>query len=222
MPRKTIVFSFLLLIASFIVFSGFLIFNKAAFNYIEKNKNSDIVLSQAFDENSPTDKNQPSLYRLVLKNNEPIGIVALTGGRNRIEPAVKLLNKGLGERMLISGVKPGTKVQTITSRENVELSTDKPVDLGYKATDTVGNAKEVKNWANLYGMQKIYVVTSFYHIPRSQLELEREIPDKDLSFIAANTPFVSQKWKNWRSTYFLAKEYIKFLIVYVQYKMLGL
>ena len=115
--------------------------------------------------------------------------------------------------MLISGVKPGTKVQTITSRENVELNTNKPVDLGYQATDTVGNAKEVKTWANLHGLQKIYVVTSFYHIPRSRLEL---------SFIAANTPFVSQKWKNWRSTYFMAKEYIKFLIVYFQYKMLGL
>lgn len=201
MPRKTVIFSFLVLIIGLICFSGFLIFNKVVFYYAEKSK--DMLLTNAND-------------------NDTIGIVALTGGRNRIETAVKLLNNGVGERMLISGVKPGTKVQTITSRENVELSTDKTVDLGYKATDTVGNAKEVKTWANLYGMQKIYVVTSFYHIPRSQLELERELPNKDLSFIAANTPFISQKWKNWRSTYFMAKEYIKFLIVYVQYKMLGL
>ena len=201
MPRKTVIFSFLVLIIGIICFSGFLIFNKVVFYYAEKSK--DMLLTNAND-------------------NDTIGIVALTGGRNRIETAVKLLNNGVGERMLISGVKPGTKVQTITSRENVELSTDKTVDLGYQATDTVGNAKEVKTWANLYGMQKIYVVTSFYHIPRSRLELERELPNKDLSFIAANTPFVSQKWKNWRSTYFMAKEYIKFLIVYVQYKMLGL
>ena len=201
MPRKTVIFSFLVLIIGIICFSGFLIFNKVVFHYAEKSK--DMLLTNAND-------------------NDTIGIVALTGGRNRIETAVKLLNNGVGERMLISGVKPGTKVQTITSRENVELSTDKTVDLGYQATDTVGNAKEVKIWANLYGMQKIYVVTSFYHIPRSRLELERELPNKDLSFIAANTPFISQKWKNWRSTYFMAKEYIKFLIVYVQYKMLGL
>ena len=201
MPRKTVIFSFLVLIIGLICFSGFLIFNKVVFHYAEKSK--DMLLTNAND-------------------NDTIGIVALTGGRNRIETAVKLLNNGVGERMLISGVKPGTKVQTITSRENVELSTDKTVDLGYQATDTVGNAKEVKIWANLYGMQKIYVVTSFYHIPRSRLELERELPNKDLSFIAANTPFISQKWKNWRSTYFMAKEYIKFLIVYVQYKMLGL
>ena len=201
MPRKTVIFSFLVLIIGIICFSGFLIFNKVVFHYAEKSK--DMLLTNAND-------------------NDTIGIVALTGGRNRIETAVKLLNNGVGERMLISGVKPGTKVQTITSRENVELSTDKTVDLGYQATDTVGNAKEVKTWANLYGMQKIYVVTSFYHIPRSRLELERELPNKDLSFIAANTPFISQKWKNWRSTYFMAKEYIKFLIVYVQYKMLGL
>jgi uncharacterized SAM-binding protein YcdF (DUF218 family) len=201
MPRKTVIFLFLVLILGLICFSGFLIFNKAVFNYAEKSN---------------------EILQTNTNDNISIGIVALTGGRNRIETAVKLLNIGLGERMLISGVKPGTKVQTITSRENVELLTDKSVDLGYKATDTVGNAKEVKNWSNLYDMQKIYVVTSFYHIPRSRLELERELHNKDLSFVAANTPFVSQKWKNWRSTYFMAKEYIKFLIVYVQYKMLGL
>lgn len=222
MPRKAIIFSFLVIISGFIFFSGFLIFDKVVFNYAQKNKNSDNIICQLFNNNQPLAESQSSLYRLRLQNDEQIGIVALTGGRNRIETAVKLLNNGLGDRMLISGVKPGTKVHTITSRENVELITDKPVDLGYQATDTVGNAKEVKDWANLHDLQKIYVVTSFYHIPRSRLELEKEIPDKEISFIAANTPFVSQKWKNWRSTYFMAKEYIKFLIVYVQYKMLGL
>jgi uncharacterized SAM-binding protein YcdF (DUF218 family) len=178
-----------------------LIFNKVVFYYAEKS--NDMLFANAND-------------------NKSIGIVALTGGRNRIETAVKLLNDGLGERMLISGVKPGTKVQTITKRENVELSTDKPVDLGYIATDTVGNAKEVGTWANIHEIEKILVVTSFYHIPRSRLELEKEISNKELLFVAANTPFISKKWKNWRSTYFMTKEYIKFLIVYVQYKMLGL
>ncbi len=201
MPRKTVILSFLVLIVGFICFSGFLIFNKVVFNFAEKTKNT---------------------LDLNIEDNKTVGIVALTGGRNRIETAVKLLNDGLGERMLISGVKPGTKVQTITARENVELSSTKPVDLGYIATDTVGNAKEVKDWTNLYGIEKIFVVTSFYHIPRSKLELEKEIPNKEILFIAANTPFVSKKWKNWRSTYFMTKEYIKFLIVYTQYKMLGL
>lgn len=222
MPRKMVIFSFLFLILCFIVFSGFLMFSKAVFNYAEKNKDSDSVICQLLNNRTQSNKTNQTLYHLFLQNNEQIGLVALTGGRNRIETAVKLLNRGLGERMLISGVKPGTKVQTITSRENVELNTNKPVDLGYQATDTVGNAKEVKTWANLHGLQKIYVVTSFYHIPRSRLELEKEISNKEISFIAANTPFVSQKWKNWRSTYFMAKEYIKFLIVYFQYKMLGL
>ena len=201
MPRKTVILSFLILIVGLICFSGFLIFNKVVFNYAEKTKDT---------------------LALNINDNKTVGIVALTGGRNRIETAIKLLNKGLGERMLISGVKPGTKVQTITARENVELSPTKPVDLGYIATDTVGNAKEVKNWANTNGMEKIFVVTSFYHIPRSRLELEKEIQNKELLFIAANTPYVSKKWKKWRSTYFMAKEYFKFLIVYTQYKMLGL
>ena len=95
--------------------------------------------------------------------------------------------------------------------------------MGYLATDTVGNAKEIKQWAIKHKIEKIYVVTSFYHIPRSRIEIDHELKDKDIQYIPTPSKFVSRKWwKNFRSFKFLANEYTKFLIVFSQYKVLGI
>ena len=156
----------------------------------------------------------------VSPSNEPapIGIAVLTGGINRIEKAIQLLNDGVGERLLISGVRPGTSLNVIASRKDVVLKNQQPIDLGYEATDTVGNAKEVREWTEKYHINEFYVVTSFYHIPRSRLELQHEMPDAVMHFVAVDTPNVlPQWWKNWRSFKFMAAEYTKFLIVYLQY-----
>ena len=150
----------------------------------------------------------------------PIGIAVLTGGINRIEKAIQLLNDGVGERLLISGVRPGTSLNLIASRKDVVLKNAQPIDLGYEATDTVGNAREVREWTEKYNIKEFYVVTSFYHIPRSRLELQHEMPDAVMHFVAVDTPNVlPQWWKNWRSFKFMAAEYTKFLIVYFQYAL---
>ncbi len=147
---------------------------------------------------------------------KPVGIAVLTGGRNRIAKAVELLNRGFGERLLISGVQPGIKLEVITAREDVKLKSAQPVDLGYQARDTVGNAREVRQWVKTHGMDELYVVTSFYHIPRSRLELEYALPDTKMHFVAVESPYVARAWwKNWRSFKFMAGEYTKFLLVYI-------
>ncbi len=157
------------------------------------------------------------------EDSAPVGIAALTGGRNRIAKALELLNLGAGDRLLISGVKRGTGLNLIAAREDIVLKDGQPVDLGYQATDTVGNAREVKAWADKHNMQKLAVVTSFYHIPRARLELEHAMPEKEIDFYAVQSPFVLRRWwTSFKSFAFLAAEYTKFLAVYVQYKMLGL
>ncbi len=156
------------------------------------------------------------------KDTPPVGIAALTGGRNRIAKALELLNIGAGDRLLISGVRRGTSLGLIAAREDIILKDGQPIDLGYQATDTVGNAREVKAWAAKFGMEKLAVVTSFYHIPRSRLELRHAMPDKKIVFYAAQSPYVlRQWWKSPKSFWFLMAEYAKFLAVYVQYNILG-
>ena len=151
------------------------------------------------------------------------GIVALTGGRNRIAKAIELYEKKDGGYMLISGVKEGTTLEMILKRDDIDVVLDKKIDLGYSAVDTVGNAKEVKDWSEKYNIDNIFVVTSFYHVPRSSLEMERYVGDDKVNYIAVPSFFIKKQWwSNLNSFCFLMKEYVKFIIVYVQYKVLGL
>lgn len=166
-----------------------------------------------------------SSYSLIIntENTMSTGIAVLTGGSNRISKAIELLNQGKGERMLISGVRRGTTLNLITAREDVKLESVLPIDLGYKAKDTVGNAKEIKEWSDKHNINKIYIVTSYYHIPRAKLEIENIVKNKEIKYFPTPSDFVSNKWwKNIKSFKFLALEYTKFLIVFFQYKVLGL
>jgi uncharacterized SAM-binding protein YcdF (DUF218 family) len=51
------------------------------------------------------------------------------------------------------------------------------VDLGYQALDTVGNARETRQWAEVHNITRsMIVVTSNYHMPRALAELSAELP----------------------------------------------
>lgn len=195
--KKTItLLSYFLALLASLWLLGFIIFNNYIFSY-------------TFNSTYPKDTSA--------------GITALTGGRNRIAQAVSLLNDEIGARLLISGVKKETSLNDIIKREDITLTSNYPIDLGQTATDTVGNAKEIKQWSDIHKINKIYIVTSFYHIPRTKLELEHYVPNKELVFVPTPSAFVSPKWwEKWSSFKFLSSEYTKFLIVYVQYKVLGL
>lgn len=146
------------------------------------------------------------------------GIAVLTGGKHRIRKGLELLEQGKGKRLLISGVQKGVRLDEIAAREKVHLYDDMPIDLGYEATTTEENAKEIAAWADQYKLKTIYAVTSFYHIPRSRLELEHEMPGKDIRFVAVSSGYVRKHWgKHWGSFKFLTAEYAKFLAVWLQY-----
>lgn len=146
------------------------------------------------------------------------GIAVLTGGKHRISKGLELLEQGKGKRLLISGVQKGVRLDEIAEREKVHLYDDMPVDLGYEATTTEENAKEITAWADKYKIKTIYAVTSFYHIPRSRLELKHEMPEKDIRFVAVSSGYVHKHWgRHWGSFKFLTAEYAKFLAVWLQY-----
>jgi len=153
-----------------------------------------------------------------VKDTEAVGIAVLTGGRYRISKGIELLNEGYGSRLIISGVTDGVTLHDIALKDNVVIYDDMPIDLGYEARTTVGNAKEIKDWAEKYQIKTIYAVTSFYHIPRSRLELQHFLPKIDFRFVAVSSGYVRKHWwKHWGSFKFLMAEYCKYLAVMVQY-----
>lgn len=137
-----------------------------------------------------------------LKSVAPVAevdaIVALTGGYQRIDQALALLEQGVGERLLISGVNPSTSGAALRRATGTKSATfDCCVDIGYEALDTIGNANETAGWIRQRNYNRILVVTNNYHMPRSLLELSQASPD--VTFLAYPVTHTDLKTETWLS-----------------------
>lgn len=105
------------------------------------------------------------------------GIVVLTGGADRINDALLLLERGKGRRLVISGVNIHAPMEALKRRwPGRERLFECCVDLDYQARNTYGNAVEARRWAQGQGFRSIILVTSSYHVPRAMLEFEYAMP----------------------------------------------
>jgi len=151
-------------------------------------------------------------------------IVVLTGGSERINDAVTLLDQGRARRLLISGVHPGTTRETLagmTTGSGALFSCC--VDLGHAAMNTVGNAKEARNWARGNGFESLIVVTSSYHLPRSLYEIRRAMPEASLIPypVTAHRVALDDWWKNPGTTRLMLAEYTKYLMSIIKLRLSG-
>jgi uncharacterized SAM-binding protein YcdF (DUF218 family) len=142
------------------------------------------------------------------------GIVALTGGQNRLEAAASLFAEGKGARLLISGVNP-----SIDKKDLLKAVGGDParfaccVDIDHDALETVGNAAQTAKWAKDHGFDEIILVTNNYHIPRSLLELRRAAPAiKIIPYPVVNSDLANWSWlKRPDTARVLFAEYLKYL-----------
>lgn len=145
-------------------------------------------------------------------------IVVLTGGRNRIAEALRLYNQGLAQTLIISGVGHKVTLPEIEKENHTPVSRlPQHVILGDEATNTIENAIEVREVIRRKNITSVRLVTSFYHLPRSELEILAQNPDLKIVYHPVFSQNVSLKWwKRPGSFYLVASEYSKFLFVYVK------
>jgi uncharacterized SAM-binding protein YcdF (DUF218 family) len=143
-------------------------------------------------------------------------VVVLTGGSMRLETGLKLLRDGHGKKLFISGVHRGVEVKELLNvgRSSSEKKMDCCVTLGYRADNTVGNARETAIWMREEGFSSLRLVTASYHMPRSVEEFRDVFPDL---VIVDHPVFPSHvktdDWWRWPGTTILIiGEYHKFLI----------
>lgn len=146
------------------------------------------------------------------------GIVALTGGPDRITVAYRLLDEGKGTRLLITGVHPD--VTPVSLKKIVPGDAGKfdcCVDLGRLAENTIGNAAETADWVRRNDYRSIILVTSTYHLPRAQLELHRAMPTVEIvSYpVFQDTLHLDGWWAYPGTTRLLVSEYTKYLLTLV-------
>ncbi|MDX1737677.1 MAG: YdcF family protein [Alphaproteobacteria bacterium] len=144
-------------------------------------------------------------------------IVVLTGGSLRLEEGLDLLQKGLAEKLFISGVHTGVDVKELLrlSRQR-PLTLDCCITLGYEADNTQGNALETANWLRNNGFSSIRLVTGSYHMPRSLQELEYISPNIEIIQHPVFPEHVKlDSWYRWPGTSMLIiGEYNKSLYIY--------
>ena len=136
------------------------------------------------------------------------GIVALTGEGGRLVPAMNLLEDGLGQRLLISGVNPTTTKSSLRSLLHGGKLFDCCVDLGFSALDTRGNAEETARWVRDHHYNSLIIVTADYHMPRSLVEFGSEMPGVKLIPYPVADAIDSPNWQTVRR---LSSEYVKYL-----------
>ena len=147
-------------------------------------------------------------------NDATDGIAVLTGGKGRINLGLDLLNKNKNLKLIISGVyKKASRASIIPDNlENINNIT-----LDKEAESTFENALVIKRWIQKHKLQKVTVITSYYHMPRSMLLMKILSPNIDFYPYPVIKNFSKKLSLKKRLIYyfFLIEEYIKYLMSYL-------
>lgn len=132
-------------------------------------------------------------------------VVVLTGGANRIDRAISLLENKKVSKMLISGVDRDVKPKELAAEyKRDEALFECCIDLGFRSVDTRSNALETARWAARHDVKSIMLVTHDWHMRRARLELD--------SAIDSGTIIINDAVKTSPSLNILFKEYNKYII----------
>ncbi|WP_227003231.1 YdcF family protein [Kozakia baliensis] len=140
------------------------------------------------------------------------GIVALTGGKDRIETSLDLLHRSYGQILLISGVGSHATLAQLAGKSQAFLTPEfsARITLGRRAVSTVGNGTETAEWAHSNHLHTLLVVTAGYHIRRAMMEIQRAAPDVILHPYPVRPPALRRPLDKATVT-LLVREYNKWL-----------
>lgn len=134
------------------------------------------------------------------------GIVAFTGGPERVETALRLLDEGRADHLLLSGIGGGAELPELAHLAGLRATPlYARVTIGRSATTTRGNAAETAAWVHADSIQSLLVVTASYHMPRAMAELSRALSNVRLYAVPVSTGKATP-------LRLLAEEYVKYLL----------
>jgi uncharacterized SAM-binding protein YcdF (DUF218 family) len=143
------------------------------------------------------------------------GIVVLTGGSQRLSDGLGLLAEGRGRRLLISGVYQKTGRDEIARKAgDIRPMLACCVDLGKSARNTIGNAIEARRWAQSNGFNSLLVVTSNYHMPRTDGEFQHALQGMRLIGypVVSDSVDITRLWSDAGVFRVVGAEYLKFVV----------
>lgn len=105
-------------------------------------------------------------------------VIVPTGGAGRIARGLEVLDAGLADKMLVSGVDSEVRPQEFAAEFGVEPEQMACcITLGFAAVDTRSNAAETAKWVAQNEVRSLRLVTTDWHLRRAAGELDRVLPD---------------------------------------------
>ncbi len=105
-------------------------------------------------------------------------VIVPTGGAGRIAHGLEVLDEGLANRLLVTGVDPEVTPEEFAAEFDVETTQmECCVTLGFSAVDTRTNATETARWVENNAVRSLRLVTTDWHMRRAAGELNRTLPD---------------------------------------------
>ena len=145
-------------------------------------------------------------------------IIVLTGGKGRFEKGLDLLKKDeLSKKLFVSGVFSGSELK----KKYALSKTDKKlfeccIIFDNKAIDTNQNVIEIKKWVETNNISEVYLVSSYYHLPRVKILFEKKFPSLELNLLPVEANLFKTKYL-FLNFFFHIKtiftEYIKILYI---------
>ena len=140
-------------------------------------------------------------------------IVTLTGGDDRLDTAVRLLEQGKARRLLITGVHPSITKPELKAVAHGGSRFDCCADLDFAAEDTRENAAEAAGWMRSHRFKSLILVTANYHMPRSLSEFSADMPKVKIVPYPVEPQGANWDhwWRNPHTVRLLHAEYAKYL-----------
>ncbi|MBM3545941.1 MAG: YdcF family protein [Alphaproteobacteria bacterium] len=152
---------------------------------------------------------------------QPIdAVVVLTGGSRRLGAGLEILARGDAKKLLVSGVHPDVvKAEIAGADRRLQVLAECCLELGYEATDTVGNAQEAARWMRRETFTSLALVTATYHMPRSLAEFRQALPDAHIvAYPVFPDNFKREEWWRWPgSAALVLAEYHKYMLARLRF-----
>ena len=150
-------------------------------------------------------------YTNVMIGKNIDGIAILTGGKGRIGLGLNLFTKQSNIKLIISGVDKKISINSVLPSKFQE---NNRIYIDQVSESTFENATVISDWAKRNQLYNINVITSYYHMPRSMLLLNKFT--EKVNYYAYPVKREQSKNSNFFPdmlfTLFLMQEYIKYLL----------
>lgn len=145
-------------------------------------------------------------------------IVVLTGGKGRFEKGLNFLKSGkLSKKLFVSGVFSANELRKKYAQSEIEKKLfECCISFDNKATNTYQNITEIKKWVELNGINEIYLISSYYHLPRVKILFEKKFPSLELNLLPVEANLFTTKYLFFNFFFHIKiifTEYIKILYI---------